>query len=439
MFLKTFLISSQTQSTSLPHLQLRLTGFEPVTFWFVTKNSIQWVTAAIIMFFFYTLFPIYIDYSSTTPLDPRILEKIIPYFYYKFGNYSSKNHIFGWTSYNIVEICRKNISKFINCDSREIIWCSGSTESNNLAVKGCSLFYKNKSKYILSIKTEHKSIINSLNYLIIEGFNIIYLKLKNNGLIDLNNLNIFLNKKIILLTISYVNNEIGVFQNVFFLFQFCKLNKIIIHVDCSQAIGKILFNFENIKIDIASISSHKIYGPKGISILYIRRKSNIYFKPIIHGGGQENNLRSGTIQTALVVGFYECFNLIKNLIFFENLKIRNLRNIFLIELLKIDSLYINGDIKYRVPQNLNISFNFIEGESLIISINNIALSTGSACSSNTLESSHVLKFLRNSNFINSSIRFTFGRFNKLTDIYFSLKFLFFNIYKLRKISPFLII
>ncbi|WP_259292857.1 aminotransferase class V-fold PLP-dependent enzyme [Candidatus Nasuia deltocephalinicola] len=391
------------------------------------------------MFFFYILFPIYIDYSSTTPLDPRILEKIIPYFYYKFGNYSSKNHVFGWNSYNIVEFCRKNISKFLNCDSREIIWCSGSTESNNLAIKGYSFFYKNKSKYILSIKTEHKSIINSLNYLLIEGFNIIYLKLKNNGLIDLNNLNNFINKKIILLTISYINNEIGIFQNIFFLSQFCKLNKIIIHVDCSQAIGKILFNLETIKIDMASISSHKIYGPKGISILYIRRKSNIYFKPIIHGGGQESNLRSGTIQTSLIVGFYECVNIIRKLIFFENLKIRNLRNIFLKELLKIDSLYVNGDLKYRIPQNLNISFNFIEGESLIISINNIALSTGSACSSNTLESSHVLKLLKNSNFINSSIRFTFGRFNKLTDIYFSLKFLFFNIYKLRKISPFLII
>ncbi|WP_259286213.1 aminotransferase class V-fold PLP-dependent enzyme [Candidatus Nasuia deltocephalinicola] len=391
------------------------------------------------MFFLYILFPIYIDYSSTTPLDPRILEKIIPYFYYKFGNYSSKNHVFGWTSYNIVENCRKNISKFLNCDSREIIWCSGSTESNNLAVKGYSLFYKNKSKYILSIKTEHKSVLNSLNYLLIEGFNVIYLKLKNNGLINLNNLNSFLNEKIILFTVSYINNEIGVFQNISFLSQFCRLNKISIHIDCSQAIGKILFNFENIKIDMASISSHKLYGPKGISMLYIRRKSNIYFKPIIHGGGQENNLRSGTIQTSLVVGFSECFNLIKKLIFFENLKIRNLRNIFLIQLLKIDSLYINGDIKYRIPQNLNISFNFIEGESLIISVNNIALSTGSACSSNTLESSHVLKFLKNSNFINSSIRFTFGRFNKLTDIYFSLKLLFFNIYKLRKLSPFLII
>ncbi len=391
------------------------------------------------MFFLYILFPIYIDYSSTTPLDPRVLEKIIPYFYYKFGNYSSKNHVFGWTSYNIVENCRKNISKFLNCDSREIIWCSGSTESNNLAVKGYSLFYKNKSKYILSIKTEHKSILNSLNYLLIEGFNIIYLKLKNNGLIDLNNLNSFLNEKIILLTVSYINNEIGVFQNILFLSKFCRLNKISIHIDCSQAVGKILFNFENIKIDMASISSHKLYGPKGVSILYIRRKSNIYFKPIIHGGGQENNLRSGTIQTSLVVGFSECFNLIKKLIFFENLKIRNLRNIFLIYLLKIDSLHINGDIKYRIPQNLNISFNFIEGESLIISVNNIALSTGSACSSNSLESSHVLKFLKNSNFINSSIRFTFGRFNKLTDIYFSLKLLFFNIYKLRKLSPFLII
>ncbi len=391
------------------------------------------------MFFLYILFPIYIDYSSTTPLDPRVLEKIIPYFYYKFGNYSSKNHVFGWTSYNIVENCRKNISKFLNCDSREIIWCSGSTESNNLAVKGFSLFYKNKSKYILSIKTEHKSILNSLNYLLIEGFNIIYLKLKNNGLIDLNNLNSFLNEKIILLTVSYINNEIGVFQNILFLSKFCRLNKISIHIDCSQAVGKILFNFENIKIDMASISSHKLYGPKGVSILYIRRKSNIYFKPIMHGGGQENNLRAGTIQTPLVVGFSECFNLIKKLIFFENLKIRNLRNIFLIHLLKIDSLHINGDIKYRIPQNLNISFNFIEGESLIISINNIALSTGSACSSNTLESSHVLKFLKNSNFINSSIRFTFGRFNKLTDIYFSLKLLFFNIYKLRKLSPFLII
>ncbi len=391
------------------------------------------------MFFSYILFPIYIDYSSTTPLDPRILEKIIPYFYYKFGNYSSKNHIFGWISYNIIEKCRKNISKFLNCDSREIIWCSGATESNNLSIKGYSLFYKNKSKCILSIKTEHKSIINSLNYLTIEGFDIIYLKLKSNGLIDFKNLNNFLNKKIILLTISYVNNEIGIFQNIFFLSKFCKLNKITFHLDCSQVAGKLSLNFKNIKIDMVSISSHKLYGPKGISLLYIRRKSNIYFKPIIHGGGQENNLRSGTLPTSLIVGFYESFNLTKKINFFENLKIRNLRNIFLFELLKIDSLYLNGDIKYRIPHNLNISFNFIEGESLIISVNNIALSTGSACASNTLESSHVLKFLKNSNFINSSIRFTFGRFNKLTDIFFSLKILFFNIHKLRKLSPFLII
>ncbi len=391
------------------------------------------------MFFFYILFPIYIDYSSTSPLDPRVLEKIIPYFYYKFGNYSSKNHIFGWTSYNVVEGCRKNISNFLNCNSREIIWCSGATESNNLSIKGYSLFYKNKSKFIISIKTEHKSILNSLNYLIIEGFNIIYLKIKNNGLIDFKNLNIFLNKKIILLTISYVNNEIGVFQNISFLSKLCKIHKITLHLDCSQSVGKVFLNFENIKLDMVSISSHKIYGPKGVSLLYIRRKSNIYFKPLLHGGGQENNLRSGTVPTSLILGFYESFNLLKKIFFFENLKIRNLRNIFLTELLKIDSLFLNGDIKYRVPQNLNISFNFIEGESLIISVNNIALSTGSACASNTLESSHVLKSLKNSNFINSSIRFTFGRFNKLTDIYFSLKILSFNIYKLRKLSPFLII
>ncbi|BEH03873.1 cysteine desulfurase [Candidatus Nasuia deltocephalinicola] len=389
------------------------------------------------MFFKNIIFPIYLDYSSTTPVDPRVLEKMLPYFYYNFGNYSSKNHLFGWNSNYFVEVSRIKVSNFLNCDSREIIWTSNSTESNNICIKSISLFYKNKSKHIISIQTEHKSILECLNFLKFEGFDITYLNLKNNGLINFYNFSYYLKISTLLITISYVNNEIGIIQNIFKLSNFCKIKKIFFHLDCSQAISKILINLNLLKIDMLTISAHKIYGPKGISCFYLRRKSNIYFKPIIHGGDQEKKIRPGTLSVPQIIGFGESLSIIKSIFFYENLKIKNFKNIFFYELLKIDSIYLNGDFKYRIPHNLNISFNFIEGESLILSIYNIAISTGSACVSNNLESSYVLKQLNNSKIINNSLRFVFGRFNILSDIYFILKILFYNIFKLRNLSPLL--
>ncbi|ASS47119.1 Cysteine desulfurase [Candidatus Nasuia deltocephalinicola] len=381
------------------------------------------------------IFPLYFDYSATTPLEPRILEKILPYFYCKFGNPSSRNHIFGWQAEYIIENSRIKISNFLNCDSREIIFTSGATESNNIAIKGLTFFYKNKFSKILSLNIEHKSIINSFNYLLNYGYNVIYLNVKFNGLLDLNLLNLF-SKNTLLLSVMYVNNEIGVIQNINYLSLFCKKNKIIFHIDAVQSLGKININLNLINIDILSISCHKIYGPKGIGALYIRRKSNLYFIPLFHGGGQEKKIRSGTLSTSLIIGMCEIFSNLFKEMYFDNLKIRNYKNIFLIELLKIDSIYINGDIKYRIPHNLNISFNFIEGESLIISLKNIALSTGSACASNSLEPSYVIKNLNKSyNIIHSSLRFTFGRFNILSDFYYLLKLLFINIINLRKLSP----
>ncbi|XXS36711.1 MAG: aminotransferase class V-fold PLP-dependent enzyme [Candidatus Nasuia deltocephalinicola] len=386
------------------------------------------------IFYYNLLFPIYLDYSSTTPTDPRVLEKVIPYFYYKFGNYSSKSHIYGWSSNYSVEYSRNKISEFLNCDSREIIWTSNSTESNNLCIKGFSLFYKNKGGHIITLSTEHKSILNVIGSLLNDGFDVTYLNVKYNGLLDFKNLINYINYKTFLLTISYVNNEIGVIQNIHFLSNFCKYNKITFHVDASQAFCKIYINLCFLKIDMLSISSHKVYAPKGISALYLRRKSNLYFKTIIDGGGQEKKIRSGTIPTPLIIGFSESLFLKENF-FFENLKFKVFKNIFFYEMLKIDSIYLNGDFKYRIPHNLNISFNFIEGESLIISINNIAVSSGSACTSNILESSHVLKSLNNLNISNSSLRFVFGRFNNISSIYFILKLLFNSVVKLRFLSP----
>lgn len=381
------------------------------------------------------ILPLYFDYSSTSPLSPEILEKMIPYYYCKFGNSSSRNHFFGWQAEYIINISKKKISNFLNCDIKELIFTSGATECNNFVIKGLSFFYKNKISKILYLKIDHKSILNCLNYLIDYGYNITYINLNFNGLINLNLLNNF-SKNIFLLTIMYVNNEIGVIQNINYLSFFCKKNKIIFHVDAVQAIGKIKIDLNEIKIDILTLSVHKIYGPKGIGILYIRRKSNLYFIPLIHGGGQEKNLRSGTLFTPQIVGMSEIIYNLKNNMFFDNLKIKNYKNIFIREILKLDSIYINGDLKYRVPHNLNISFNYIEGESLILSLKNIAISTGSACASRNLEPSYVLKYLNRSyNILNSSIRFTFGRFNNLSDFYYLINLLFINIINLRKLSP----
>lgn len=381
------------------------------------------------------ILPLYFDYSATSPIDPRVIEKMLPYFYCKFGNPSSRNHFFGWQAEDVIKKSKDKISYFLNCDSKELIFTSGATESNNFVIKGLSFFYKNKFSKILSLKIDHKSIINCLNYLVDFGYSIVYLNIKKNGLINLNLLNHF-SKNIFLLTIMYVNNEIGVIQNINYLSNFCKKYKIIFHIDAVQAIGKIKINLNIIKVDILTISTHKIYGPKGVGLLYIRKKSNLYFIPLIHGGGQEKNLRSGTLPTPQIIGMGEIFINLYNEMFFDNLKIRNYKNIFLIELLKIDSIYINGDLKYRLPHNLNISFNYIEGESIIMSLNNIALSTGSACASKNLEPSYVIKSLNKSyNILHSSLRFTFGRFNNLSDFYYLINLLFINILNLRKLSP----
>lgn len=295
------------------------------------------------------------------------------------------------------------------------------TESNNIGIKGFCFFYKNKHKNILSIRTEHKSILKCLESLCLEGFNLIFLILCSNSLINIFFLNNFLKKNILLLVISYLNSETGVIQNIEFLSYFCKKNKIVFYVDATQSLGRISINLKLFKIDMMSASSHKTYGPKGVAILYIRRKSNLYFKTLIEGGGQEKKIRSGTVATSLIKGFSESLNIIKKKYFFENLKIKNLKNIFFLEILKIDMIRLNGDFKYRLPHNINISLESINNDLLFLKIKNISISKGSSCNSIVNYTDSI--FLKNKTFENN-IRIVFGRFNKLSDLYYILKTFF---------------
>ena len=380
--------------------------------------------------------PIYLDYSATTPVDPRVAEKMIPYLCEKFGNPASRSHAFGWEAEAAVEEARDNVAKLIGADPKEIIWTSGATESDNLAIKGAAHFYSGKGKHLITVKTEHKAVLDTCRELEREGFEVTYLDVKDNGLIDLEVFKAALRPDTILVSVMYVNNEIGVIQPIAEIGEICRDKGIIFHVDAAQATGKVEIDLTQLKVDLMSLCAHKTYGPKGIGALYVRRKPRVRLEAQMHGGGHERGFRSGTLATHQIVGMGEAFRLAREEMGVENKRIRALRDRLLKGLSDIDQVYINGDLEHRVAHNLNISFAYIEGESMLMAIKDLAVSSGSACTSASLEPSYVLRALgRDDELAHSSIRFTLGRFNTEEEIDYAVKLLHEKIGKLRELSP----
>jgi len=380
--------------------------------------------------------PIYMDYSATTPVDPRVVDKMIPYLREQFGNPASRSHSYGWDAERAVEEARENVAALVNADPREIIWTSGATESDNLAIKGAAHFYKSKGKHIITVKTEHKAVLDTCRELEREGFEVTYLDVKDDGLIDIEVFKAALRPDTILVSVMSVNNEIGVIQDIEAIGEITREKGIIFHVDAAQATGKIAIDLQKLKVDLMSFSAHKTYGPKGIGALYVRRKPRIRIEAQMHGGGHERGMRSGTLATHQIVGMGEAFRIAREEMATENERIRMLRDRLLRGLQDMEETYVNGDMEKRVPHNLNISFNFVEGESLIMAVKDVAVSSGSACTSASLEPSYVLRALgRNDELAHSSIRFTVGRFTTEQDVDYVINLLKTKISKLRDLSP----
>ena len=380
--------------------------------------------------------PIYLDYSATTPIDPRVAEKMIPYITEHFGNPASRSHSFGWTAEKAVEEAREEVAKLVNADPREIVWTSGATESNNLAIKGASHFYSTKGKHVLTIATEHKAVIDAVRELEREGFTATYLEPEPNGLVDLEKFKKAIRPDTVLASVMLVNNEIGVIQDIEAIGNICREEKVIFHVDAAQATGQVDIDLEKLPVDLMSFSAHKTYGPKGIGALYVRRKPRIRIEAQMHGGGHERGMRSGTLATHQIVGMGEAFRIARLEMKSENERIRILRDKLLQGLQSIEEVYVNGDLTHRIPHNLNISFNYVEGESLIMAVKDIAVSSGSACTSASLEPSYVLRALgRSDELAHSSIRFSIGRFTTEADVDFTIQLLKDKIQKLRELSP----
>ncbi|EDZ99667.1 cysteine desulfurase IscS [Burkholderia sp. H160] len=380
--------------------------------------------------------PIYMDYSATTPIDPRVVDKMIPYLREQFGNPASRSHAYGWNAERAVEEAREQVAALVNADPREIIWTSGATESDNLALKGTAHFYKSKGKHIITVKTEHKAVLDTCRELEREGFEVTYLDVRDDGLIDLDAFKAALRPDTILVSVMSVNNEIGVIQDIEAIGEITREKGIIFHVDAAQATGKITIDLQKLKVDLMSFSAHKTYGPKGIGALYVRRKPRIRIEAQMHGGGHERGMRSGTLATHQIVGMGEAFRIVREEMATENERIRMLRDRLLKGLSDIEEVYVNGDMEKRVPHNLNISFNFVEGESLIMAVKDVAVSSGSACTSASLEPSYVLRALgRNDELAHSSIRFTVGRFTTEQEVDYVINLLKTKISKLRDLSP----
>ena len=380
--------------------------------------------------------PIYLDYSATTPVDPRVAQKMIPFLTEEFGNPASRSHSYGWTSEAAVENAREEVAKLVNCDAKEIVWTSGATESINLALKGAAQFYKTKGKHIITVKTEHKATLDTVRELERQGFDATYLDVRDDGLIDMAAFNAALRPDTILVSVMMVNNEIGVIQPIAELGEICRAKGIIFHVDAAQATGKVPVDLQALKVDLMSFSAHKTYGPKGMGALFVRRKPRIRLEAQMHGGGHERGFRSGTLATHQIVGMGEAFRIARLEMAAENERIRMLRDKLLAGIKDMEEVYVNGDLEHRVPHNLNVSFNFVEGESLIMGIKELAVSSGSACTSASLEPSYVLRALgRNDELAHSSIRFTIGRFTTEQDIEFAIKLIKERIQKLRDMSP----
>jgi len=380
---------------------------------------------------------LYFDYSATTPVDPRVAEKMIPYLTEHFGNPASRFHPFGWEAEKAVEDARAQVAALVGADAKEIVFTSGATESNNLAIKGAGHFYSaSKGKHIITVRTEHKAVLDTVREMERQGFEATYLNVKENGLLDLDEFRAAIRPDTVLASVMAVNNEIGVIQDIEALGRICREKGVVFHVDAAQATGKMPIDLAKLPVDLMSFSAHKTYGPKGIGALYVRRKPRIRLEAQMHGGGHERGMRSGTLATHQIVGMGEAFRIAREEMATENERIRMLRDRLYNGLKDIEEVHLNGDMEQRVPHNLNVSFNFVEGESLIMAINDLAVSSGSACTSASLEPSYVLRALgRSDELAHSSIRFSIGRFTTEEEVDYAIKLLHEKIGKLRELSP----
>jgi len=381
-------------------------------------------------------FPIYLDYSATTPVDPRVAQKMIPYLTEKFGNPASRSHAYGWESEKAVEEAREHVAALLNADSKEIIWTSGATEGNNLALKGAAHFYKGKGKHLVTQKTEHKAVLDTCRELERQGFEVTYLDPEPDGIVDIEKFKSALRPDTILASIMMVNNEIGVIQPVVEIGEICRPRGIIFHCDAVQAAGKLQIDVQKLKVDLLTVTAHKLNGPKGIGALYVRRKPRVRIEAQIHGGGHERGLRSGTLASHQIVGIGEAFRIARLEMATDNERIRFLRDKLWKGINGMEEVYVNGDMERRVPHNLNVSFNFVEGESLVMAIKDVAVSSGSACTSASLEPSYVLRSLgRSDELAHSSIRFTLGKYTTEEEIDYTVDLIRRKVAKLRELSP----
>jgi len=382
--------------------------------------------------------PIYMDYSATTPVDERVAEKMCAYLTRQgqFGNPASRSHEFGWKAEAAVEEARAQVARLVNADPREIVWTSGATESDNLAIKGAAHFYRKQGGHIITLKTEHKAVLDSCRQLEREGYEVTYMEPEPSGLLDLAKLEAAMRNDTVLVSVMHVNNEIGVIQDIAAIGELCRDRRIIFHVDAAQSAGKVPIDLEKLKVDLMSFSAHKIYGPKGIGALYVRRKPRVRLEAQMHGGGHERGLRSGTLPTHQIVGMGEAFRIAGEEMEEENRRIRILRDRLWNGLNEMEEVYLNGDMDQRVPHNLNVSFNYVEGESLIMALKDMAVSSGSACTSSSLEPSYVLRALgRNDELAHSSIRFTIGRYTTQEEIDYIITRVLEKVTRLRELSP----
>jgi cysteine desulfurase len=381
-------------------------------------------------------FPIYMDYGATTPVDQRVVDARIPWLREHFGNPASRSHAWGWEAEAAVEKAREQVATLVGADPREIVWTSGATESINLALKGAAHFYKTRGKHIVTVKTEHKAVLDTVRELERQGFDATYLEVQEDGLIDLAKLQAAIRPDTILVSVMFVNNEIGVVQDIVAIGNMCRERGIIFHVDAAQATGKVAIDLARLPVDLMSLASHKTYGPKGIGALYVRRKPRVRIEAQMHGGGHERGMRSGTLPTHQIVGMGEAYRIAQLEMGTEIERIRMLRRRLVDGLSDIEQTFLNGHAEKRVPHNVNISFNFVEGESLIMGIKGIAVSSGSACTSASLEPSYVLRALgRSDELAHSSLRMTIGRFTTEEEIDYVVSTLKDRVAKLRELSP----
>uniref|UniRef100_UPI004048B4BC IscS subfamily cysteine desulfurase n=1 Tax=Limnohabitans sp. TaxID=1907725 RepID=UPI004048B4BC len=381
-------------------------------------------------------FPIYLDYGATNPCDPRVVDAIVPWLREHFGNPASRSHAWGWEAEAAVETAREQVADLIGADPREIVWTSGATESNNLAIKGAAHFYKSRGKHLVTVKTEHKAVLDTMRELERQGFDVTYLDVQADGLLSMEALKAAIRPDTILISVMFVNNEIGVIQDVTAIGNLCREKGIVFHVDAAQATGKVEIDMTQLPIDLMSLASHKTYGPKGIGALYVRRKPRIRLEAQMHGGGHERGMRSGTLPTHQCVGMGEAFRIAKLEMAKDNAKARALHDRLINGLSDMEQVFLNGHATQRVPHNINMSFNFVEGESLIMGIKGLAVSSGSACTSASLEPSYVLRALgRSDELAHSSLRMTIGRWTTEEDIDYAIQTIRENVAKLRDLSP----